>query len=45
MKEQNKEFFSQSVFVERVQKIMSSRGIDYDKLHQILNDEVGYSVT
>lgn len=45
MKTENKGFFESEVFIERVTEAMRIRGLNYDQLCDLLNDNVGYSVT
>ena len=45
MKEENKEFFKQSILIDRVQHAMAQRGIDFDTLCDVLNQNVKYSIT
>ncbi len=45
MKTENKEFFENNVFFSRVEYIMRCKGLNYDKLCYILNNEVGYIIT
>lgn len=45
MKEENKEFFKQSILIDRVQHAMAQRGIDFDTLCDVLNRNVKYSIT
>lgn len=44
MREENKGFFKQSVFIDRVQCAMARRDMDYDQLCDVLNNKVKYSI-
>lgn len=44
MREENKDFFKQNIFLERVQSAMARRDIDYDQLCDLLNNKVNFKI-
>ena len=44
MREENKDFFKQNIFIDRVQSAMARRDMDYDQLCTLLNDKIKYGI-